>query len=113
MEPARTWTVCGQAWNYAPSLGDLPPRSQDGPSLEAVVAKFGTIKLKGASGKSWTFDVWPRDTEFNALGVVYVQSVRTRKADGTRTHRFIYVGQTGDLSHRPLNHHMKGCVDRH
>ena len=77
------------------------------------MAKFGTIKLKGASGRSWTFDVGPRDTEFNAVGVVYVQSVRTRKADGTGTHKFIYVGQTGDLSRRPLNHHTKGCFDRH
>jgi hypothetical protein len=77
------------------------------------VAKLGTINLKGASGKSWTFNVWPRDTEFNAVGAVYVQSVRTRKADGTGTHKFIYVGQTGDLSDRPLNHHKKGCFDRH
>jgi hypothetical protein len=23
------------------------------------------------------------------------------------------VGQTGDLSNRPLNHHKKACFDRH
>jgi hypothetical protein len=37
-------------------------------SLEADVAKLGTIDLKGASGASWTFDVYPRETTFRALG---------------------------------------------
>jgi hypothetical protein len=82
-------------------------------SLEADVAKLGTIDLKGASGASWTFDVYPRETTFRALGAVYVQSVRTPKAGGGGSHQFIYVGQTGDLSNRPLNHHKKGCFDRH
>ena len=82
-------------------------------SLEAVVVKLGTIDLKGASGRSWTFDVYPRDTTFNAVGAVYIQSERTRKPNGGGSHRFIYVGQTGDLSNRPLNHHKKGCFDRH
>ena len=42
-----------------------------------------------------------------------MQSVRTPKAGGGGSHQFIYVGQTGDLSNRPLNHHKKGCFDRH
>src|SRR5438445_10852651 len=68
--------------------------------LEAVVAKLGTITLKGASGASWTFDVYPRDTAFRAVGAVYVQSVRTPKIGGGGNHQFIYAGQTGDLSNR-------------
>jgi hypothetical protein len=82
-------------------------------SLEAVLAKLGTINLKGASGTSWTFDVYLRDTPFKAVGAVYVQSVRAPKAGGGGSHEFIYVGQTGDLSNRPLSHHKKGCFDRH
>jgi hypothetical protein len=82
-------------------------------SLEADVAKLGTIELKGASGNSRTFAVYPRDTEFKAVGAIYVQSVRTVKANGGGSHQFIYVGQTGDLSNRPLNHHKKTCFDRH
>jgi hypothetical protein len=76
------------------------------------LARLGTINLKGASGASWTFEVYRRDTAFRALGAVYVQSVRRQKADGGGSHQFIYVGQTGDLSNRPLNHHKKGCFDR-
>src|SRR5690348_13591833 len=29
------------------------------------------------------------------------------------THKFIYVGQAGDLSSRPLNHQKRGYFDRH
>jgi hypothetical protein len=75
--------------------------------------KFGTIELKGASGRKWSFTAYPRETEFRAVGAVYVQSVRTKKADGGGSHEFIYAGQTGDLSDRPLNHHKKACFDRH
>src|SRR6516225_5000509 len=76
-------------------------------SLEAVVATLGTIDLKGASGKSWPFDVYLRETAFKAVGAVYVQSVRTAKTGGGGSHQFIYVGQTGNLSNRPLNHHKE------
>jgi hypothetical protein len=75
------------------------------------MAKLGTIDLKGTSG-TWTFNVWPRETEFNAVAAVYVQTVRTPKAGGGGSHKWIYVGQTGDLSKRPLNHHKKPCFDR-
>jgi hypothetical protein len=76
--------------------------------------KFGTLELEGASGKKWTFNVWPRDNEFNAVGAVYVHTVRAEKAGGGGgTHKIIYVGQTGDLSTRPLNHHKKACFDKH
>jgi hypothetical protein len=71
------------------------------------------MDLKGASGTSWRFDVYPRETTFRAVGAVYVQSVRTPKMGGGGDHQFIYAGQTGDLSNRPLNHHKKACFDRH
>jgi hypothetical protein len=95
------------------SVGTYTPTVKAVRSLEAVVAKLGTIDLKGASGTSWTFNVYPRETTFRAVGAVYVQSVRTAKAGGGGSHQFIYVGQTGDLSNRPLDHHKKGCFDRH
>jgi hypothetical protein len=77
------------------------------------VAKFGIVSLKGASGRSYSFDAYPRDAEFNALGAVYVPTVRTPKAGGGASHDVVYVGQTGDLSSRPLNHHKTACFDRH
>jgi hypothetical protein len=49
------------------------------------VAKLGMITLKGASGTPWTFEVYPRDTAFRAVGAVYVQSARTRNANGAET----------------------------
>ena len=45
-----------------------------------------TIELKGAR-KSWTFNAYPRDTEFEAVGAVYVQSVRMAKANGGGSHK--------------------------
>jgi hypothetical protein len=75
------------------------------------MSKLGTITLTGASGKKYEFAVYPRSDTFKAMGAVYVQSKREIE-NGKKVHTFIYVGQTGDLSDRPLNHHRKACFDR-
>ena len=75
------------------------------------MSKLSTITLTGKSKIPYTFNVYPRSDTFKALGAVYVMSRRTLKPDGTGDHSFIYIGETGDLSNRPLNHHRKGCFD--
>jgi len=75
------------------------------------MSKLGTITLTGESGKKYEFAIYPRSDSFKALGAVYVQSKREIQ-DGKGDHTFIYVGETGDLSDRPLNHHRKACFDR-
>lgn len=75
---------------------------------------LGKMTLKGASGKDYTFEVYHRSTEFKALGAVYLISKRSPNPDGKGgTHTFLYLGETGDLSSRPLNHHKKQCFDKH
>src|ERR1700733_9820618 len=73
------------------------------------MANLGTITLTGKSGTKYEFTIYPRSQEFNAVGVIYVMA---KKANDT-TYNIIYIGQTGDASQRPFNHHRKDCFDRH
>lgn len=75
------------------------------------MAKFGNVKIKGASGSSYEFTAYPGNTLFKAIGAVYVVTERTPKQDGGGLHRFLYVGETGDLSTRFGSHHKQGCFD--
>ena len=77
------------------------------------MAKHGTVSFTGASGKDYTFTAYSRDTKFNAVGAVYFMTQRHQSSGGGYTHKRIYVGQTGDLSNRPLNHHKTDCFDLH
>ena len=77
------------------------------------MTKFGTVTFNGVSGNSYEFTAYSRDTVFKAVGAVYFVTKRTTKKDGGASHTRIYVGETGDLSSRPLNHHRKACFDEH
>lgn len=46
------------------------------------------------------------------MGGVYFMTKRAPKPEGGFGHTRIYVGQTGDLSSRPLNHHRTACFDK-
>lgn len=76
------------------------------------MTKFGTVTFTGSSGQNYTFSAYYRDTTFNSVGAVYFMTKRAKKSDNTFSHTRIYVGETGDLSNRPLNHHRKACFDR-
>ena len=71
------------------------------------MVKETTVTLKGASGRSYDFDVYPWNTSFKDVGAVYV----ILKKNGTNF-SVIYIGQTGDLSERFDNHHKRLCFDR-
>ena len=75
------------------------------------MTKFGNVTFTGASNTKYEFTAHSRDTDFNAIGAVYFMTKRSQKPDGRYSHKRIYVGQTGDLSDRPLNHHRKECFD--
>ena len=70
--------------------------------------KTETIVLTGASGKKYTFYVYPWGAEFKAVGGVYAVLKQTGS-----TYYVIYIGQTGDLSERFDDHHKKDCFRRH
>lgn len=75
------------------------------------MAKYGAVTFTGASETDYTFTSYARDTDFNAVGAVYFMTKRGANPAGGYSHTPIYVGQTGDLSVRPLNHHRKECCD--
>jgi hypothetical protein len=79
----------------------------------ATMTKLGTFRLTGKFGTKYDFNVCPRSDKFKAIGAVYFMSVRTVSQDGRGTHTWVYVGETGDLSSRPLNHERKACFDRY
>lgn len=76
------------------------------------MAKIGKLDLTGASGTTYTFDVYPYDTNFKAIAAVYYISKRTEKADGRGSHAAIYVGETEDLSARFDGHHDEACFKK-
>jgi hypothetical protein len=61
----------------------------------------------------YSFVVYPINQEFRAVGAVYFITKRTANSDGTGNHKFIYVGQTGDLSTRFDDHHKDACFTKH
>lgn len=78
------------------------------------MAKLSIVKFKGASGRQYTFDVFPIDTIWNdGIGAVYFVTHRSKGNDGKHYHQNIYVGQTSDLKSRHQNHHRKQCFDQH
>jgi len=88
------------------SIPAEPVAVQSSPQMEANMATATVIALKGASGRTYEFEVHPWGTEFNQIGSVYV--VLQTRSDG-----LIYVGQTGDLSERFDSHHKKDCFVRY
>ncbi|GMR05988.1 MAG: hypothetical protein BMS9Abin25_0569 [Gammaproteobacteria bacterium] len=69
--------------------------------------KETTITLKGASGRTYEFNVYPWGTSFKPLGAVYAV---LKKPPSNFT--ILYIGQTGDLSTRFDDHHKQACFDR-
>jgi excinuclease UvrABC nuclease subunit len=62
------------------------------------------ISATGASGTKHTFTIYPLNTQFNAVGGVYLI---------LKQNTVLYVGQTGDLSERFDAHHKACCWLRH
>ena len=67
-----------------------------------------TVNVRGASGTSYRFTVYPWGTNFNPVSAVYLI---LRKEYPSGSYTILYVGQTGDLSDRFNNHHKQQCFD--
>ncbi len=67
-----------------------------------------TVVLKGRSGATYQFWVYPWGESFKAQGGVYA----ILRDDGT-TWAVVYIGQTSDLSERFDDHHKADCFTRH
>jgi hypothetical protein len=73
------------------------------------MSSVGTINLTGKSGTVYQFAIYERAQKFTAVGGLYVMS----KIVTGGNYSLIYIGQTGDLSSRPLSHHKTACFDKH
>lgn len=62
------------------------------------------INATGVSGTRYTFTIYPLNTQFNAVGGVYLI---------LKQNVVLYVGQTGDLLGRFDAHHKEHCWRRH
>lgn len=71
------------------------------------MSKETTVTLQGASGKMYSFDIYPWGTSFKPLGAIY-----TVLRKNPPNFQIQYVGQTDDLSTRFDNHHKQPCFDR-
>jgi len=67
---------------------------------------LGNYSLDGKSGTRYRFAAYSRDSEFDAFAAVYVM---VRQDD--LGHHLVYIGETADLSDRPLNCGCKDCFD--
>lgn len=78
------------------------------------MAKIGTMRLTGASGTVYDFNMYAADADWiEDLACVYCVSKRTPKPEGGGTHAYIYIGETGDMATRHVDHHKQACFERH
>ncbi len=76
------------------------------------MGKIATVAFAGASGAEYSFEVYTLDTSFNNVGAVYMFTVRT-VSEGKGAHEPIYIGETGELADRYVNHEKWPCVEMH
>ncbi len=82
--------------------------NQSPPLNPGQQTSYPTLPLRGRSGATYLFTVFPWGTSFKQLGGVYVV-LRREQLD---QYTVLYVGQTEDLRTRFDNHHKQGCFDR-
>lgn len=75
--------------------------------MESQLSKIAVITLKGASGLSYEFDVYPLQAEGLPLGAVYYISTRTVQTLNKGSHSSHYFGQTCDSSRYLEDHDLK------
>lgn len=66
-----------------------------------------TINFIGASGNSYTFYIYPKETDFLDVGGVYIFTYCYRDQQGTIRYRPLYIGKTQSLADRPQPGHEK------
>jgi hypothetical protein len=64
---------------------------------------LGNVRIKGISGKMYTFRAYPLETSFAEFGAVYFITGRRPTSDGRTAHSRIYCGESGNMSVCPYN----------
>lgn len=75
------------------------------------MGKIADATFKGEKG-SYSFEVYPSDTSFNAVGAVYIFTKRVVGTNGKGKHTLLYIGETDSLQDRIPNHEKWSCVTR-
>jgi len=75
------------------------------------MSNLGTIEITGKSGTEYKFLLYAVGQRFKALGAVYVMLALETKG-ASPWYRYVYVGETGDLSTRFGSHHKQECFDK-
>lgn len=65
------------------------------------MAKIADATFNGKTG-SYSFEVYPASTTFDAVGAVYIFTKCIVDSGGKGIHTFIYIGQTDSLKGRIL-----------
>ena len=76
------------------------------------MGKIAEATFSGASGRKYKFIVYSVETPFNNIEAVYTFTKRTADKDGRGTHKFLYIGETGELGDRIANHEKWSCVQQ-
>jgi hypothetical protein len=71
-----------------------------------------TLTITGKSKTKYTFNIYTRETDFNAVGAIYVFTKRYLDSDGEYRYKYIYCGKAADLSTRFYDHHKEACINR-
>ena len=75
------------------------------------MAKITDVTINGKND-SWSFEVYPSDETFDAVGAVYIFTKRTVNDSGEGSHSALYIGETGSLADRIPNHQKWPCVEQ-
>lgn len=67
------------------------------------------VTLAGKSGSAYTFAVWLRSTRFYAKGGVFIMA----RGLGGDQFEMIYIGETADMSKRPLEPSKQAMFKQH
>ena len=66
--------------------------------VSVSMSRMTSIRLKGLSGTSYLFQLYPWGTTFKSVGAVYIVARRAAKPGGGFHHKRIYLGETADMS---------------
>lgn len=70
------------------------------------------MEVKGERGKTYTFRVYNKDTQFRNIGAVYIFVKLVSRKDNISS-RALYIGETENLCERIENHEKWECVLKH
>jgi hypothetical protein len=76
--------------------------------------KIGEISFPGASGKEYTFKIFPYDTEFKSVGCVYIVTVRNPVEGGASYgHTALFAGQSAAMDQTwTTDHPQRDCFQK-